>query len=729
MRFPRSIAVLVTVALAAVGALVTESPASAGPYDIYGTITQGGNPLAGVTVDLGGPQTDTTITAADGTYAFVAGPAGNYTVTPHLSNRSFTPSSGSVSVNTVVPPPAVDFSAAYSPASISGTITDGVNPVGNVSIAISGGGASTTTATDGTYTFSNRAAGTYTITPSAVGRSFTPSSSTVTLAGVNSTGNNFTSTINNAVISGTVTGTGGTGITGVNVALTGGATTAFVTGSNGAYSFPSQPAGSYTVTPTLADYAFSPATSSVTLSGVAQTKNFVGTRLGSITGTVYNDVNGNGSYSTSGASREAAAVGLTAFIDLTGNGLSNDDPTALTNGAGVYTFPNLLPATYNVKVSAPAGSTIAPTVGHSVVVAENDDKTAPLTSVRYASSVAGTVFLSGLPVENAHLNIDRDGDGQLEEAVSDANGNYVFPSVPPGPAIRITPVEPTAQYSVLPLHRDVALAASQTLTGVTFVYTKAVSAHGYILAASDGGIFTHGDAKFVGSAGGTKLNAPIVGQALTSDGSGYYFVASDGGVFNYGHSVFHGSTGGQRLNSPIVGMALTPDENGYYLVAADGGVFAFGSAVFRGSMGGQRLNKPIVGITADHDGDGYTLVASDGGIFNFNSDFYGSAGSLKLNSPIVGIASDPDGAGYTLAASDGGVFNYGSDFFGSTGSIKLNKPIVGLSVAPDGEGYYMVASDGGVFSFPNAGTFDPLEFYGSEGGKALNQPIVGMAAF
>ena len=55
---------------------------------------------------------------------------------------------------------------------------------------------------------------------------------------------------------------------------------------------------------------------------------------------------------------------------------------------------------------------------------------------------------------------------------------------------------------------------------------------------------------------------------------GYWSVASDGGIFSYGDANFHGSTGGTTLNKPIVGMAATPSGNGYWLVASDGGVFA-----------------------------------------------------------------------------------------------------------------------------------------------------------
>ena len=39
------------------------------------------------------------------------------------------------------------------------------------------------------------------------------------------------------------------------------------------------------------------------------------------------------------------------------------------------------------------------------------------------------------------------------------------------------------------------------------------------------------------------------------DGKGYLLVASDGGIFNYGDAGFFGSTGAQTLNKPVVGMA------------------------------------------------------------------------------------------------------------------------------------------------------------------------------
>ena len=109
------------------------------------------------------------------------------------------------------------------------------------------------------------------------------------------------------------------------------------------------------------------------------------------------------------------------------------------------------------------------------------------------------------------------------------------------------------------------------------------------------------------------LNKPIVGMAATPDGGGYWLVASDGGIFSFGDARFYGSTGNLVLNKPIVGMAATPDGGGYWLVASDGGVFTFGDARFYGSTGNLVLNKPIVGMAPTPDGGGYWLVASDGG--------------------------------------------------------------------------------------------------------------------
>ncbi len=232
---------------------------------------------------------------------------------------------------------------------------------------------------------------------------------------------------------------------------------------------------------------------------------------------------------------------------------------------------------------------------------------------------------------------------------------------------------------------------------------------GYWNVASDGGIFAFGDAKFLGSMGGSRLNRPVVGMAATPDGSGYWEVASDGGIFTFGTAQFYGSTGDIRLNRPIVGMAATPDGRGYWLVASDGGIFTYGDARFYGSTGDIRLNQPVVGMAATPDGRGYWLVASDGGIFTYgDARFYGSTGNIRLNRPVVGMTATADGHGYWFVASDGGIFSYGDAyFFGSMGAVRLNQPVVGMA-SNRGNGYWLVASDGGLFSFGSAPFFGSI---------------------
>ena len=75
-------------------------------------------------------------------------------------------------------------------------------------------------------------------------------------------------------------------------------------------------------------------------------------------------------------------------------------------------------------------------------------------------------------------------------------------------------------------------------------------------------------------------------------------VASDGGIFSFGDAHFYGSTGWLHLNRPIVGMAATPDGRGYWMVASDGGIFSFGDARFYGSTGSLQLDSPIVAMTS-----------------------------------------------------------------------------------------------------------------------------------
>ena len=302
----------------------------------------------------------------------------------------------------------------------------------------------------------------------------------------------------------------------------------------------------------------------------------------------------------------------------------------------------------------------------------------PIMAGGFLWSIGGSTLFQINPSNGATMN---------QFAIGAESNHFPTPSV--GDGLLLAPIS----------QQVVAFSGSAGLPGPPSPAPPAPPNSSYWMAASDGGVFNFGNSGFFGSAGGLRLNRPVVGMAPTRSGHGYWLVASDGGIFTYGDAGYFGSMGGKPLNAPIVGMAATPDGGGYWLVASDGGIFGFGDARFFGSTGAIHLNRPVVGMAAAPDGLGYRLVASDGGVFGFgNTSFYGSMGGKPLNKPIVGMASTSDGFGYWLVASDGGIFSFGdAGFFGSAGAVPLNRPAVGMAASPDSRGYWIAASDGGIF--------------------------------
>ena len=86
----------------------------------------------------------------------------------------------------------------------------------------------------------------------------------------------------------------------------------------------------------------------------------------------------------------------------------------------------------------------------------------------------------------------------------------------------------------------------------------------------------------------------------TSDGGGYWLVASDGGIFSFGDAVFYGSLGGSPLSSPVVDMAPAAGGAGYWMLEANGTVASFGDAPFFGDIAATvpGYSGSVVGIAA-----------------------------------------------------------------------------------------------------------------------------------
>ena len=216
----------------------------------------------------------------------------------------------------------------------------------------------------------------------------------------------------------------------------------------------------------------------------------------------------------------------------------------------------------------------------------------------------------------------------------------------------------------------------------------------------------------LGPATGLHLNASLVSVAATRSGRGYWTVASDGGVFTFGDARFFGSTGNLRLAAPIVGVVPTPSGAGYWLVAMDGGVFSYGDAAFYGSTGGNAFgpSAAIVGMAATPTGHGYWLVAADGGVFTFgDATFRGSATGLPHGAPILAMAATRSGKGYYLLSGDGGVFAFGDARFAGT-MVTHDRVSTGIAVPTNGRGYMVVRADGSVSGFGGAPSVPSFDF-------------------
>jgi Peptidase A4 family len=212
---------------------------------------------------------------------------------------------------------------------------------------------------------------------------------------------------------------------------------------------------------------------------------------------------------------------------------------------------------------------------------------------------------------------------------------------------------------------------------------------GYWLGASDGGIFAFGDAGFYGSLPGlglhpagsglpNSLNAPIVGIVPSADGRGYLMVASDGGVFAFGGAGFLGSCPGIG-GCAGAAVAVMPDASGegYWVVTQTGHVYTFGDAPYYGAPGPQGV--PVSSAVRTPDGRGYCILFANGAIASYGDALSHASplGQMDASDPATAIFTTSDGAGYWVAAADGAVDSYGdAPDDGSMLGIPLNGSIV-----------------------------------------------------
>ena len=430
-------------------------------YSISGHIQDGSSTaVSGVTVALTGSTTSSATTDASGNYTFSAlTPGGNYTVTPTKTGYIFSPPNrvyNSLSANQG----AADFTATLV-YTISGHIQDNASAaIAGVTITLSGSQSQTaSTDASGNYSFPNLPAGlNYTVTPSKLSYSFAPANLTYNNLSSAQAAANFTGTVVNYTVSGHVQTAGATPISGVlvNFVNSQGSSTATLTDASGNYTIARASGFDYTVTPSKANYTFSPASTSLIALSANQTVNFTAT---------LNTFTISGHIQTAGA---AAIAGVT--VTLSGG----QTGTATTDASGNYSFTNL-PAGLNY--------TLTPAKTYYTFFAASltyNNLTANQGAADYTGTIA-TYSISGHIQDEdtlafAGVTVTLSG-GQSSSTTTASNGNYTFSGLPAGSNYTVTAAK--AGFTFTPSSRTYnTLSSNQVAANFTSIgLTYTISGH------------------------------------------------------------------------------------------------------------------------------------------------------------------------------------------------------------------------------------------------------------
>ncbi|HZQ27786.1 MAG TPA: SdrD B-like domain-containing protein, partial [Acidimicrobiales bacterium] len=483
--------------------------------------------------------------------------------------------------------------------------------------------------------------------------------------------------------------------------------------------------------------------------------------LSTITGTVNDDLNGNGGVDSGDDPLSSWTVELRNTSDAVLG-------TTTTDGSGVYTFTGVIPGTYRVRIQLPAdwvqtsgnpADAVAPETGSSIPGGD--------FSAFHTITIDGTVFddingdgaaaLGDPGINGRTVFLDANDNGVLDSGevnTTTSGGAYQFSGITPG-TYKVRTVVPAGWTQTSSDPADIAASSGTNVGGVDFGTFQLVTIDGSVFNDANGDAAQQsGDA---GLGGWTVFidddsnGSPSLGEPTTTtagDGT-YSFTDVPPGTYKVREVA---PTGWTRTTTNPADIST---ESGTDVTGVDFGNFkriTVSGLVFQdfdndGAFNG--ADRPQAGWTVflDNNSNG-TKDSGEPSVLTGVDGAYAFAdrgpGTVKVAVvPNAGWTTTPTNksvvtasgsdvaqnfanfrvgfAGYSMVGSDGGVFNFGGAAHkGSLAGTPLAGPIVGMAYTPSGNGYWLAASDGGVFAFGDAA------YFGSLGGIKLNAPVVGI---
>jgi 5-hydroxyisourate hydrolase-like protein (transthyretin family) len=758
-----------------------------GGGSVSGTVDGGSisTPLSGVSVYLYSTSYQyygTATTDANGSFFFGGIPAGSYIAYFNSPNSAYTSeyyggtteesSATSFAVTTGQATTGIDATLpAY--GAVSGTVTDASTQTGvsgiTVAVLSSYGSqvASAVTGTGGAYTVVGIPSGTYTVqfAPSGTGGDYLPTSQT----GVSVTNGATTSGIDQALpAGGTVTGTvtdatSGTGLAGVTVTLYNlyqQYLTSTTTGSDGTYSLPGLPTGTYEV-----GFSYGSGSYVSTYYGGTQSLGSatpVSVTAGQTTGSISQALVRAGQIAgrvTDAATGTTIANVQVQIYDSSGSVIASTQ----TGATGGYSVTGVLPGTYTASFT-PGDSTstfmsqwyggATTSTGATSLAVTSDNTTGGIdASLGRGGIVSGTVTAASNGADVAGITVtvyDSNGYG-LGSTMTRQDGTYAVGGIPTGSYTVGFAVPAGGTVNYLPQYYDnaasassaasVAVTAGQTTTGINAALQSGGQITGVVTDAATG--------KPVQNASVELLTDSyyFAASTMTDSNGDYTFSGLQSGTYQVAFSIGDGEYLAQNYNGQNAYSSYTnvTVAQGSKTAGIDAALDA--PAQIQGTVTDSVTGSPVSGATVSTTGPNGTIHATTGsdGTYTLTGLYPGSY-TVEFRPPSGAnyLSQYYNGAMSSSSATAVGVGD-GADVTGINASLRTGGQISGevtsqaTGVAVSGLWVYVFDSSGnsagsaqtgadGTYTVSDLPTGNyVVEFYGT--GSYIPQYYEGQASY